>query len=135
MADLPKERLAFASRTFTNTGLDYFGPFYVSVKRSTQKQEGFLSTCLTTRAVRFEVVPSMNTSSRVMGIGTFVSRRGIPSVIWSEHGTNFVATEKGLLQNILQWNHQSMAESIVKKAVNWSLVLLVPHTMAVSVKD
>ena len=27
MADLPKERLAFASRPFTNTGLDYFCPF------------------------------------------------------------------------------------------------------------
>ena len=106
MADLPKERLAFTSRPFTNTGLDYFGPFYVSVKRSTEKRWGFLFTCLTTRAVHFEVVQSMDTSSCVMGIERFVSRRGIPFVIWSDNGTNFVATEKELLQNILQWNHQ-----------------------------
>ena len=119
MADLPKERLAFAARPFTNTGLDYFGPFYVSVKRSTEKRWGFLFTCLTTRAVHFEVVPSMDTSSCVMGIERFVARRGIPSVIWSDNGTNFVATEKELLQNVLKWNHQSIAESMVKKGVNW----------------
>ena len=119
MADLPKERLAFAARPFTNTGLDYFGPFYVSVKRCTEKRWGFLFTCLTTRAVHFEVVPSMDTSSCVMGIERFVARRCIPSVIWSDNGTNFVATEKELLQNVLKWNHQSIAESMVKKGVNW----------------
>ena len=105
--------------TFYNTDLNYFGPFYVSVKRSTEKRWGFLFTCLTTRAVRFEVVPSMDTSSCVMGIEGFVSRRGIPSVIWSDHGTNFVATEKELPQNVLKRDHQSIAESIVKKGVNW----------------
>ena len=119
MADLPKERLAFASPPFTNTGLDYFGPIYVSVKRSTEKRWGFLFTCLTTRAVHFEVVPSMDTSSCVMGIERFVSRRGIPSVIWSDNGTNFVATEKELLQNVLNWNQQAITESMVKKGINW----------------
>ena len=119
MADLPKERLAFSSRPFTNTGLDYFGPLYVSVKRSTEKRWGFLFTCLTTRAVHFEVVPSMDTSSCVMGIERFVSRRGIPSVILSDNGTNFVASEKELLQNVLKWNQQSIAESMVKKGVSW----------------
>ena len=51
MADLQKERLAFASRPFTNTGLDYFGPFYVSVKRSTEKRWEFLFTCLATPSI------------------------------------------------------------------------------------
>ena len=100
-ANLPNERLAFTSRPFTNTGVDYFGPFYVSVKRFTEKRWGFLFTCLTTRAVHFEVVQSMDTSSCVMGNERNVSRRGIPTVIWSDNGTNFVATEKELLQNIL----------------------------------
>ena len=115
---MPKEHLAFESRPFSNTGLDYFGPFYVSVKRSTEKRWGFLFTYLTTRAVHFEVVPSKDTSSSVTGIERFVFRRGIPSVIWSDNGTNFVVTEKELLQNVLKWNHQSIAESMVKKGVN-----------------
>ena len=102
MANLPKEGLAFATRPFTNTRLEYFGPFYVFVKRFTEKRWRFLFTCLTTRAVHFAVVPSMDPGSVVMGIERFVSRRGIPSVILSDNGTNFVASEKELLQNVLK---------------------------------
>ena len=36
MVDLPKERLASGYPSFTNTRLDYFGPFYVLVERSTE---------------------------------------------------------------------------------------------------
>ena len=62
----------------------------------------------------------MDTSSCVMGIDRFVSHRGILSVIWSDIVPNFVSTENELLQNILQWNHQSVAESMVKNGVNRS---------------
>ena len=119
MSDLPRERLAFKEPPFSNTGIDYFGPFFVSVKRSTEKRWGFLFTCLTTRAVHFEVVPSMDTSSCVMGIERFCARRGIPSVIWSDNGTNFVASEKELLSNINIWNQQVLSESLVKKGTKW----------------
>ena len=119
MSDLPRERLAFKEPPFSNTGIDYFGPFFVSVKRSTEKRWGFLFTCLTTRAVHFEVVPSMDTSSCVMGIERFCARCGIPSVIWSDNGTNFVASEKELLSNINNWNQQVLSESLVKKGIKW----------------
>ena len=119
MADLPRERLAFKELPFTNTGVDYFGPFYVSVKRSTEKRWGFLFTCLTTRAVHFDVVPSMDTSSCVMGIERFTARRGIPSVLWSDNGTNFIASEKELLQNISSSNQHVLSETLVKKRILW----------------
>ena len=119
MADLPRERLAFKEPPFSNTGVDYFGPFFVSVKRSTEKRWGFLFTCLTTRAVHFEVVPSMDTSSCVMGIERFCARRDIPSSIWSDNGTNFVASEKELLLNIKNWNQQVLGETLVKKGIKW----------------
>ena len=36
MSDLPRKRLAFKEPPLSNTGIDYFGPFFVSVKRSTE---------------------------------------------------------------------------------------------------
>ena len=119
MSDLPRERLAYREPPFRNTGIDYFGPFYVSVKRSTEKRWGFLFTCPTTRAVHFEVVPSMDTSSCVMGIERFAARRGTPSVLWSDNGTNFVASDKELLQNVRNWNQQVLTELLVKKGIQW----------------
>ena len=118
MADLPRERLAYREPPFTNTGIDYFGLFYVSVKRSTEKRWGFLFTCLT-RTVHFEVVPTMDTSSCVMGIERFAARRGTPSVLWSDNGTNFIASEKKLLQNVSAWNQQTLSETLVKKRIQW----------------
>ena len=63
MSDLPKERLAYHSPPFTNTGVDYFGPFYVTVPRTTEKRWRFHFTCLTTPAFHVEMVTSMNTRS------------------------------------------------------------------------
>ena len=98
MADVSRERLAFRSPPLSNTGIDYFAPFYVSVKRWTEKRWGFLFTCLTTRSVHFEVVPSMDTSCVK---GTEIRS---PGVIWPDNGTNFIATENELLNNVLNWN-------------------------------
>ena len=76
MANLPVERLAYQSPPFTNTGVDYFGPLYVTVRRTTEERWGFFFTCLTTSAVHVEIVPSMDASSCIMGVERFVSRRG-----------------------------------------------------------
>ena len=90
MIDLPVERLGYKQPPFNHTGVDYFGPLYAPVRRSTEKRWGFIFTYLTTRAVHLEIVPSLDTSSCVMGIERFIARRGTPSTIWSDNGTNFV---------------------------------------------
>ena len=97
ISNLPVERLGHKQPPFNPTGVDYFGPLYVPVRRSTEKRWGFRFTCLTTRAVYLEIVPSLDTSSCVMDIERFISRRGTPSTIWSDNGTNFVGAEKELL--------------------------------------
>ena len=115
--DVPKERLALGYPPFTNTALLYFGPFYVSVKRSSEKRCGFHFTCLTTRAVVFEVVPSMVTNCCALGIEKFVSAQCVPFVIWFNNGRNFIASEKELLNNILNWNQQTSTETLDKKCI------------------
>ena len=118
MADLPIERLGYKQPPFTNTGVDYFGPFLVPIRRSTEKRWGFLFTCLTTRAVHIEVVPSLDTSSCVMGVERFIARRGTPTTIMSDNGTNFVGAQKELLACIESWNKLATAV-FVQKGIKW----------------
>ena len=103
MADLPVERLAYQSLAFANSRVHFFGPFYVTVRRTTEKWWDFIFTCLT-RSVHFEIVPSLDASSCVMGVEWFVSRQGTAAITWSYNGTNFVGLEKELRENIEKWN-------------------------------
>ena len=52
------------------------------------------------RVVLFEVVPSVDTSSCVMGIERPAACRGVASVLWSDNGRNFIAIDMELLQNV-----------------------------------
>ena len=97
------------------TGVDFFGPFFVTVRRSSEKRWGFLFTSLTTRAVHLKVVPFLNTNSIVMGILKFAARRGTPSVIWSDNGRKFIGSEPELVENIRKWNEQAPEILIHKK--------------------
>ena len=119
MADLPVERLSYGNPAFSNSGIDYFGPFYVAVKRSTEKRWGFLFTCLTTRALHIEVVNSMDTSSCVMGIERFIARRGTPQVLWSDNGTNFTGAEKELSACFKALNQRAIASKMSQKGIKW----------------
>ena len=118
MADLPKERLGYLDPPFAYCGVDYFGPFYVSVRRSSEKRWAFLFTCLTIRAVHLEIVSSMDTSSCVAGIERFIARRGMPSVIWSDNGTNFVGADKELTDAVARWN-ESAPEALARIKLSW----------------
>ena len=115
MSDLPKERLAYQSPPFANTGVDYFGAFYVTVRRTTEKRWGFRFTCLTTRAVHVEIITSTDTSSCVMGVERFVSRRGTSAMIWSDNGTNFIKAEKELRESTEKWNVVNIAAELAHK--------------------
>ena len=118
MSDLPIERLGYKQPPFSNTGVDYFGPFQVPIRRSTEKRWGFLFTCLTTRAVHIELVPSLDTSSCVMGVERFIARRGTPKTILSDNGTNFVGAQKELLSCVQNWNKVAPAV-FVHKGIKW----------------
>ena len=93
MADLPKERLAYQSPLFTNNGVNYFVPIYVTVRRTTEKKRGFLFDCLTTRAVHVEMVLSMDTN-------ILCNRNGTPALIWSDNGAKLIGAEKKLRDSI-----------------------------------
>ncbi|GBP13229.1 hypothetical protein EVAR_65810_1 [Eumeta japonica] len=96
MATLPAARLASFERPFTYVGIDFFGPLYVIVGRRREKRWGVLFTCLTVRAIHIEVAHSLDTSSCIMCIQNFISRRGSPKEIYTDNGTNFKSVEREL---------------------------------------
>ena len=53
----------------------------------------------------------------VFGLRDFVAHSGVSGVIWSDNGTNVIATEEELLNNVLNWNQQTLTDSLVKKGI------------------
>ncbi|XP_040172707.1 uncharacterized protein LOC120905736 [Anopheles arabiensis] len=88
--------MAYECRTFSYTGIDYFGPMVIVNGRKTEKRWGVLFTCLTVRAVHIELVQSLSTSDCLMAVRSFMARRGTPIEIVSDRGTNFVGADREL---------------------------------------
>ena len=59
----------------------------------------------------------MDTSSCVMGVERFVSRRGTPDMIWSDSGANFIGEEKKLRECIEKWNTNNIAAGPSHKGI------------------
>ncbi|XP_076246254.1 uncharacterized protein LOC143186464 [Calliopsis andreniformis] len=55
--------------------------------------------CYATRAVHIELVHDYTTSAFLAALDRFVARRGIPSCIFSDNGTNFVGADRELQQH------------------------------------
>ena len=99
MAPLP----AFRFRTekskfpFANTGLDFFGPFYIEDKQGKiEKYYGPIFICLVTRAVHLETCPDLNTDTFLNAYRRFTCRRCQPILLYSDNGKTFVELKKSV---------------------------------------
>ncbi|XP_025764213.1 uncharacterized protein LOC109202672 [Oreochromis niloticus] len=95
MSNLPPDRLT-TDPPFTNVGLDVFGPWFVSSRRTRgsvnqNKRWAVTFTCLSIRAVHIEVVESLDTSSFINAFRRFLAVRGPVKTVRSDRGTNFVS--------------------------------------------
>ena len=89
MANLPPGRAAFDEPPFKHCGTDLFGPILVKEGRKRLKRWVVLFTCLTIRSIHLEVVESTDTDAFINSLRRFVNRRGCPSIIYSDRGSNF----------------------------------------------
>lgn len=112
MANLPKDRLQEAP-PFTHIGLDMFGPFVIKERRSELKRYSIIFTCLSSRAVHFESVSSMDTDSFILCLRRFIGRRGCIRSIRCDNGTNFVGARNEL--------KRALEEMDVDKVTNFLL--------------
>ena len=91
LGQLPLERVTPAS-VFERVGLDYAGPFQIKYgcvrKPTVVKAYICLFVCLTVKAVHLELVSDLTTEAFIAALRRFLARRGYPSLLWSDHGTN-----------------------------------------------
>ena len=98
LALLPKTRLQSSLRAFAKVGVDYVGPFLTKQGRGRKRAKRYLClfTCLTTRAVHLEMAYSLDTDSFINAFTRMTSRRGTPTYVISDNGTNFLGAEREL---------------------------------------
>ncbi|XP_055612831.1 uncharacterized protein LOC129759412, partial [Uranotaenia lowii] len=122
MSNLPATRLSAFTRPFSFVGVDYFGPMFVTVKRSTEKRWGVLITCLTIRAVHIEIAHSLSAESCIMALRNFMGRRGTPIQIFSDRGTNFIGANKELKLALREMNQNTILREISSPDTTWSFI-------------
>ena len=100
IAPLPNVRLRFSFHPFDQSAVDYAGPFFtVQGKRKGKDDEKrwlCLFTSLATRAIHLEMAWALDTESFLNAFTRFCSRRGVPSEVTSDNGTNFVGAANEL---------------------------------------
>lgn len=98
MGSLPKQRVQH-SRPFTTTGVDFAGPLIIrSGIRGRPGKKAWIAifVCFSTRAVHIEAVEDLTANAFLAAFRRFISRRGKPSMVWSDNGTNFIGARKEL---------------------------------------
>ena len=76
-------------------------------------------TCMVTRAVHIEVAHELSADSFLMAFHRFVARRGKPSVVYSDNGTNFTAAEKELQEEVAAINNERVEQDMLVEAIEW----------------
>lgn len=124
MSDLPRDRVR-ELRPFQSVGTDFAGPFHIksSSLRNARIEKCYLCVfvCLVTKAVHLEVVSGLSIEAFVDTFTRFVSRRGLPSLVRSDCGTNFTGTDKYLkdLYVYIRDNSSDISRELAKSNITW----------------
>ena len=129
LGQLPFEWITLGS-VFEKVGVDYGGPFLVKYgfvcKPTIVKVYLCIFVSLSVRAVHLELVSDL---AFITALRRFVARRGHPSLIWSDHETNFVGANRELadfLQN--QMTQKIISEFCTCRKIEWKFIPEHPPT-------
>ncbi|XP_062715058.1 uncharacterized protein LOC134291384 [Aedes albopictus] len=124
MGSLPVPRV-MGTRAFVHVGVDYAGPFAIRALcvRGVKTTKGYLAVfvCMSTKAVHLEVASDLSTGMFISALKRFIAKRGYPSEIWSENGTNFVGADRYLqeFQHALNNNNKSADQFLTNVGIKW----------------
>ena len=129
MGQLPIERVT-PGMIFEKVGIDYAGPIYVKYgyirKPTIVKAYICVFVSLTVKAVHLELVSDLTSEAFIACLRRFIARRGKPSHIWSDHGTNFVGANRELKELVEflseQKNAKKVSEFCSSQKIDWSFI-------------
>ncbi len=126
-----------ASRTtpaplFDRTGVDFAGPFVLrqgyTRKPVLVKTYAAVFVCMVTKADHFELCASLLTEDFMATLRRFVARRGCPSHLFSDNGTNFLGAQEEIreLQKLTESEETTHAVSTFTQShgISWHFI---PH--------
>ena len=119
MADLPECRAAIDQPPFSHCGVDLFGPIFIKQGRKRLKRWAVLFTCLTVRCVHLEVVHTCETDSFISALCRFTNRRGCPTDIYSDNGTNFRGATNELKEFINKLDKTAIKNFATSLRIQW----------------
>jgi hypothetical protein len=93
-APLPKVRVTRAP-VFSVTGIDFAGPLFCSDDPGA-KLYICLFVCGVVRAIHLELTESLTTEDFVLAFRRFAALKRVPSIVYSDNGTNFVGGQRVL---------------------------------------
>ncbi len=97
LGQLPIERVT-PGPVFDKVGVDYAGPVLVKYgyvrKPTVVKAYICIFVSLTVKAVHVELVSDLTSDAFIACLRRFIARRGCPSLIWSDWGTNFTGAAR-----------------------------------------
>lgn len=99
---------------FEVIGIDYIGPLFL---KNNQKAWICLFTCAVYRAIHLELTTSLTTEAFLQVLRRFIARRGKPSIVYTDNGTNFVET-RNLLRKI---NWEKVKQFSTSQKIDWRL--------------
>lgn len=129
LGQLPPERVT-PGTVFERTGVDYAGPLQVKYGRVRKPVVVKAYICvfvsLTVKAVHLEAVSDLTSESFIAALRRFVARRGSPTLIWSDNGTNFVGANRELreMYDLLsqQENGHAITDFCTNLGIEWRFI-------------
>ena len=121
MGNLPNIQTSGPLQAFTHTGVDYAGPFLVKMGRGRSQEKRYIAvfSCLQTRACHLEVVRSLDVEGMKMALARFCHRRGRPTLILSDNGSNFVATDRELREALRDLDQANITAGLAIQGIRW----------------
>lgn len=126
MADLPASRVT-SCRPFQRVGVDFAGPFTIKTTRMRNAKciKAYLCifVCFTTKCCHLEVVSELSADAFLACLDRFVSRRGLPTDVYSDCGTNFVGARNHLKEvtKFLNESQTKIHKHLSRHQVSWHL--------------